>query len=199
VTATTEIVRELAVLEPWAPVLSVHLRTDPRDPSNGGHRLGWLVALRNGLRDASQVVEEQGPRENRLALRELRASWRTTARARPRGARPGLSWFLTADGSLDERVVLQLPPREHVVRWDGRPFVSPLVDVADRGRPAGLVLITAEAIRLPRWEGGRVEEPERSLYELEPGEWRDYSAYTMTNPSRAAAGLHVATFAQRVE
>ena len=38
-----------------------------------------------------------------------------------------------------------------------------------------------------------MEEPELSLYELEPGEWRDYSVYTMTNPSRAAAGLHVAS------
>lgn len=32
-----EVVRELAVLEAGAPVLSVHLRTDPRDPVNTTH------------------------------------------------------------------------------------------------------------------------------------------------------------------
>ena len=115
-TAPPEIVRELAVLEPGALVLSVHLRTDPRDPANTAYAPGWLVALRNGLRDVSQVVEEQGPREERLALRELRARVEGDVLALNAGARGrGLSWFVTADGSLDERVTLQLPPRDHVV------------------------------------------------------------------------------------
>jgi hypothetical protein len=109
----------------------------------------------------------------------------------------GLAWFVTPDGALDERQTLQLPPREHVVRWDVRPFVTPLVDVADRGRPTGLVLISTEAMRLLHWEGGRVQEPERSLYEFDRGEWRDYAAYAMSNPGWAAT--HVDTVEQRVE
>jgi hypothetical protein len=109
----------------------------------------------------------------------------------------GVAWFVTADRTLDQRLTLQLSPRDHVVRWDARPFVSPLVDVADRGRPAGLVLISAEAMRLLHWEGGRIEEPERSLYEFDRGEWRDYAAYAMANPGWAAT--HVDTLDQRLE
>src|SRR3954469_8205723 len=71
-TATMGLVRELALLEPDAPVLSVYLRTDPRDPANTAHTPGWLVGLRNGLRAALREAEEIGLREEWLALRDLR-------------------------------------------------------------------------------------------------------------------------------
>jgi hypothetical protein len=110
----------------------------------------------------------------------------------------GLAWFLTSDGTLDRRFTLQLPPSVTLVRWDDRPYVSPLVDVVDRGRPTGLVLVGAEAVRLLHWHAGLVTEPERSLYELELGDWRDYDAY-VGHPGRSSGGMHVATFDQRVE
>jgi hypothetical protein len=193
------LVRELALLEPDAPVLSVYLRTDPRDPANTAHAPAWLVGLRNGLRAALREADEDGLRHQSLALRDLRDRVEADVlgldaieRAR------GLAWFVSPDGVLDRRLALQIPPREHVVRWDRRPFVSPLVDVVDRGRPAGLVLVTAEAIRLLRTEAGAVEEPEHSVYELERGEWRDYAAYAMPNPGRGPSSSHVATFEQRI-
>jgi hypothetical protein len=197
VSVTTELVRELAVLDAGAPVLSVHLPTDPRDPANVARTPAWLVALRNGLRDVARAVEEHGPREERLALRELlpRVETEIASAAAERGR--GLAWFVTTDGELDRRLTLQLPPRNHVVRWDARPFVSPLVDVADRGRPVGIVLIGTHAMRLLHWEGGLIDEPERSLYEFDPGEWRDYAAYAMANPR--GPGQHVDTLEQRVE
>jgi len=40
--------------------------------------------------------------------------------------------------------------------------VSPLVAVADRGRPAGLVLVSADAVRLLEWRDGTVTEPAES-------------------------------------
>lgn len=39
------------------------------------------------------------------------------------------------------------------------------------------MLVSVEAVRLLHWQDGRVTEPERSLYEIEPGQWRDYDAY----------------------
>ena len=69
--------------------------------------------------------------------------------------------------------------------------------MAGRGRPAGLVLVSAEAVRLLHWQDGRVTEPAQSLYEIELGEWRDYDAY-VGYPGRSSAGLHVAEFDQRV-
>ena len=36
---------------------------------------------------------------------------------------------------------------------------APRIDVVDRGRPTGLVLVSAEAVRLLHWQAGRVEQP----------------------------------------
>ena len=47
----------------------------------------------------------------------------------------GLAWFRTADGSVDHRFTLRLPPLRTLARWDDRPYVSPLAEVAERGRP----------------------------------------------------------------
>jgi hypothetical protein len=194
-------VRELAGLPPGEPVLSIHLRTDPRDPANTNHVPGWLVALRNGLRSVSRQLEEDGARDDRLALRELRdLAEREIVALDPAERGRGVAWFLGADGGLDRRLILQLAPREDVVRWDERPFVSPLVDVADRGRPTGLVLVGGDAVRLLHWEGGRVSEPERSVYELELGDWREYAAYAMSNPARGQqTATNVAAYEQRVD
>ena len=201
-TATRELLRDLASREPSEEgTLSLYVRTDPRDPANTAHVPAWAVALRNGLREVSRRLEGGAPRTERLAARAL--AERVEAELLeldPAKRGRGVAWFLTPDGALDRRIPLQLAPRADVVRWDERPFVSPLVDVADRGRAAGLVLVAGECVRLLHWEDGRVREPERSLYELELGDWREYAAYAMANPARAQqTATHEASFEQRVE
>lgn len=183
-TVTMNAVRSLAIMQPDNPVLSMHLRTDPRDPANTAVTPGWLVALRNGLREASGDTQPWS-RDQQLDLRDLFGRVAEDILALPPSERArGLSWFRTADGSLDRRIALQLPPRDHVVVLDQRPFVSPLVDVADRGRPAGVVLIGGDAVRLLHWETGRISEPDQSLYELELGNWRDHPGYAVRHPTR---------------
>jgi hypothetical protein len=109
----------------------------------------------------------------------------------------GLAWFGAGDTSA-ERFTLQLPPRGTSAHLDSRAHISPLVEVADHGQPAGLVLLSTDAVRLLHWQGGRVSEPERPVYEFEPAEWRDYAAYVgHAAPTRGAT--HVGTFDQRVE
>ena len=198
-TLSMDLIRDLAVRRPGTPVLSVYVRTDPRDPANTATPPGWLVELRNGLREVSRTVEEADARGQRLALRDLRERVeREIVALRPAERGRGLAWFVTADAALDQRFTLQLPPHGTLVRWDDYPFVSPLADVADRGRPAGIVLASAEAIRLLHWQDGRVAEPARSLYEIQRGEWRDYDAY-VGHPGRSPAGMHVAEFDQRLD
>lgn len=198
-TLSIDDVRELALAQPGAPVLSMYVRTDPRDPANTAVTPGWVIELRNELRAVSRQPRPENAGRPRNELQDLCLRMErdilaldATERAR------GIAWFRTADGALDRRFVLQLPPARTSAHLDRRPFVSPLVDVVDRGRPAGLVLLSTDAVRLLHWQAGRVEEPQRPLYELEAGEWRDYAAY-VGHAGRSAGGMHVATFADRVE
>lgn len=193
-----DLIRDLALRRPGTPVLSVYVRTDPRDLANTAAVPGWQVELRNSLRAVGREADERESRERRMALRDLRERVeREVLALEPAERGRGLAWFRSADGSVDDRFTLQLPPLKTMVRWDDRPYVSPLAEVAQRGRPAGLVLVSAEAVRLLHWQDGRVTEPARSLYEIEPGQWRDYDAYA-GYPGRSPAGLHVAEFDQRV-
>lgn len=196
--ASMELVRELATVQPGVPVLSLYVRIDPRDPANTAETPKWLVELRNGLREVTGAANLEESRSQRLARRDLCArAEREVLELHPRERARGLAWFIAPDGAVNRRFTLQLPPRVTLVRWDDRPFVSPLIDVVDRGRPTGLLLVSAEAIRLLHWEQGRVEQPEQSLYELEPGEWRDYDAY-VGHPGRTPAGMHVVSAGRRV-
>jgi len=199
VTLSMDQIRDLAMRQPGTPVLSLYVRTDPRDPANTAAVPGWLVELRNSLREVSHEVDMRESRQRRMAFRDLREQVeRDVLALEPAERGRGLAWFQTTDGTLDHRFTLQLPPLKTLVRWDDRPYVSPLAEVAGRGRPVGLVLVSAEAIRLLHWQDGRVTEPARSLYEIEPGRWRDYDGY-VGYPGRSPAGMHVAEFDQRVK
>jgi hypothetical protein len=191
-------IRDLALRRPGTPVLSVYVRIDPHDPASTAAPPGWLVELRNSLREVSREVDMRESREHRIAVHELRERVeRDVLALEPAERGRGLAWFRTADGCLDQRFTLQLSPLSTLARWDDHPYVSPLAEVAGRGRPTGLVLVSAEAVRLLHWQDGRVTEPAQSLYEIEFGEWRDYDAYA-GYPGRSPAGLHVAEFDQRV-
>jgi hypothetical protein len=192
------LIRDLALRRPGTPVLSVYVRTDPRDPANTAAVPGWQVELRNSLREVSREADMREPRDRRIAVRDLcERVERDVLALEPAGRGRGLAWFRTADGTVDHRFTLQLPPLRTLVRWDDRPYVSPLAEVAGRGRPVGLVLVSAEAVRLLHWQDGRVTESAQSLYAIEPAQWRDYDAY-VGYPGRSPTGLHVAEFDQRV-
>jgi hypothetical protein len=194
VTLSMDQIRDLALRRPGTPALSVYVRTDPRDPANTAAVPGWLVELRNSLREVSREVDMRESRERRMAFRELRERVeRDVLALEPADRGRGLAWFRTADGALDYRFTLQLPPLRTLARWDDRPYVSPLAEVAGRGHPTGLVLVSAEAVRLLHWQDGRLTEPAHSLYEIEPGQWRDYDAY-VGYPGRSPDGRHVAEF-----
>lgn len=167
------ILEQLAILEPETPVLSVHLRTDPRDPANTNHHPSWHIDLRNGLRALEQELEDGDDRDGRLALRELAEQLdREISALEPAQRARSISLFLTHDRGLDLKLSSQLPLQESSVRWDRRPFISPLVDVVDRGRAIGLVLVDGDEVHLLHWEGGHVSAPDGNVYELELQDWR---------------------------
>ena len=95
-----------------------------------------------------------------------------------------MAWFAHADGETSRRLSLQIPVRRYLVVWDDRPFVSPLVDVADRGAATGVVLVGGDTIRVLVLQNGQIDEPEDSTYGLSLGDWRPYEAYASPNPAR---------------
>lgn len=191
---TPDLIKELATTAPGTGVLSAHLRTDPRDPANTNHQPAWHIALRNGLRAIEADLEAGDDRDARLAFREL--SERVDLALpdlEPAERGRSLSVFTTADGSLDVRITLQLPLLGDTVRWDRRPFISPLVDVVDHGRATGLVLVDSDEVVLMHWEGGRVTEPEQSHYVLDLGDWtgRESGPHDrMSGAQRSSHGEH---------
>lgn len=199
-TPTPELLKDLATAEPGGGVLSAHLRTDPRDPANTNHQPAWHIALRNGLREIEARLDTADDRDAKLAFRGLAEQVDLDLPdLEPSERGRSLSVFITPDGALDVRVTLQLPLRADVVRWDRRPFISPLVDVIDHGRATGLVLVDGDEVELLHWEGGRITEPERSHYALQLGDWVTRESHGHDNRSAPGRASHGDQFEARVE
>lgn len=193
---TQLLLRELATAEPRRLVISVHARTDPRDPANTGSTPAWLIELRNGLREISERLESGDDRDSRLAFRDLRQRieqglTELTPAARARS----VAWVLDADG-YSERFSLQLPLRRGRVVADTKPFVSPLVDIADRGAPTGVILVGGDLVRILQIEQAEATEPENSSFELTLGDWRPFGG---SAGGSAARGLLVTSHEERYQ
>ena len=191
-----DLFRDLIDRETDGPVLSVFCRTDPRDPANVSDTPGWLVALRNGLRDAAAQVE--GDHEATEAIRRLSKEAEdrlTRASAHDRGRSVAL--FLSADGSIDIFHTFQIPLREDLVVFEDGAVIWPAMDVVDRGRRTGLILLSQDQIRLLEWEDGVVKDLESSVYNLELGDWRQYRGPGGSGRSQHSAS-HVESYEDRV-
>lgn len=171
---TQQVLRELATAEPRRLLISVHARTDPRDPANTGGTPAWLIELRNGLRVISERLESGDDRESRLAFRDLRQRIEHgLLELTPAERARSVAWVLDADG-YSERFSLQLPLRRDRIVADTKPFVSPLVDIADRGAPTGVILVGGDLVRVVQIEQAEATEPENSSFELTLGDWRPF-------------------------
>lgn len=196
-----DVLRTLATADPGPPVLSVYARTDPRDPVNTHHSPAWEIELRNGLSAVTDRLEAGDDRDLRLTFRTLRERVEDELiNLDPAQRARSVAWFLTADGSDSRRLSLQLPVRADTVVWDGKPFVSPLVDVADRGAATGVVLVGLEHVRLMHIEQGEASEPEDSGYDISTGDWRPFAGAGGGSPT---AGMrptaHKARHEARIE
>lgn len=198
---TREVLQRLAGTTTSRRIVSVYARTDPRDPSNTSSTPGWQVALRNGLAAVGERLEAGDDREDRLAFRDLRERIElelTELEPSERGR--SVAVFVDVDGDSSERFVLQLPLREDTVVWDAKPFVSPLVDIADRGAPTGIVLISGDVVRLIQIEQAEPSEPENSTFELELGDWRPFGGTAAGSSGRGVQTTsHQESYEARVD
>jgi hypothetical protein len=192
-----DIFRDLIDRETEGPVLSVFCRTDPRDPANVSETPGWLVALRNGLRDAAASVE--GDHDATEAIRRLskEAEHRlTSASAHERGRSVAL--FLSADGTIDIFHTFQIPVRDDFVAFEDGVVIWPAMDLLDRGQRTGIVLLSQDQIRLLDWEDGVVNDLESSVYNLELGDWRQYRGVGGSGRTQQSAS-HIDSYEERVD
>ncbi len=191
-----DVFRDLIDRKTDGPVLSVFCRTDPRDPANVSETPGWLVALRNGLRDAAATVE--GDHEATEAIRRLskQAEDRLTrASAHERGRSVAL--FLSADGTIDIFHTFQIPLRDDFVVLEDGAVIWPAMDLLDRGQRTGLILLSQDQIRLLEWEDGVIKDLESSVYNLELGDWRQYRGAGGSGRTQHSAS-HVESYEDRV-
>jgi hypothetical protein len=169
------VLERLGTTAAGAPVLSIYLRTDPRDPENTRAAPAWRSQLTTGLNEIAETLERTGDRESRLAFRSVheRVLDQVGALDGPALGR-SLVWFLSFDGTLDERYTARLPLRASLVRLDARPFVSPGVDLVDRGAPAGVVLAGHDRVRVLEWAHGWIDEAADLELEIDRSDWRRY-------------------------
>lgn len=132
-------------------VLSVSLYADPsRDPN----LQAAAIDVKNRFRELQRRVAADNGGATGAALERL---WpRVAELADP--AAPGRSRILFA--ALDSDWALQfqsaLPVATRVV-LDDHPFIHPLLELLDEGRPAGIVLVSAEEARLFEWRVGSLQ------------------------------------------
>ncbi len=194
---TRDDLHNLSSAEPGDLLISVFARTDPRDPANTSTTPAWQIALRDGLGALAERLEENGSREDRLAFRPLRERIeKELLELEPSERARSVAMFFDIAGGEAKRFSLQLPLRRDAVVGDSRPFVSPLVDIADRGSPTGVILATGDMVRLLQIEQSEATEPENSIFELELGDWRKFGG---TAGGSAARGRQVISQRERYE
>lgn len=156
--------RELSRRRDEAGVLSVYVNADPsRDPS----RQAAEIDLSNRYRELQRRVAEDGagPGDRRATGAALERLWpqiqslagpTASGRSRIAFAALGDDWVLHLDSAL--------PVSNRVVLDDG-PFIHPLLELLDEGRPAGVVLVSGDEVRIAEWRVGalrvlsRMEQP----------------------------------------
>ena len=152
-------VRDLSLRTDKLGVVSVYVNADPRQDT---HRQGLAIDLRNRYRQLQRRVAEDGGSERSCeVVAALERCWpqieslaSPTASGRSRIAFAALEsdWILYLESAM--------PVANRVVLDDG-PFIHPLLELLDEGRPAGVVLVSAQEARLLEWRVGEMHEVRR--------------------------------------
>ncbi|MDO5534605.1 MAG: host attachment protein [Propionibacteriaceae bacterium] len=172
---TMTLLSELADARPEGGVVSLYLDTDPRKPENTSSSPAWLVELRNQLSAVGEAIDAAGDRDTVLAWREASGRIEERVRDLPAAARGrSLALFTTVDGAWERVVSSQLPVRAAGGSFDDRPHIAPLADLADRGRPIGIVTVDSDEMALLVWADGRIADAD------ETGVASDLDAYRST-------------------
>lgn len=170
-TEREQLLRRLIEWRPAFGVLSVYVNVDPADRSQG-----WRIELRERLR---ALAGEASPHEERRAFDAAMAE--ILERFPENGAPPegrGHVGFIELSEKRPTAVwrSMQMAPRRTEALWAQRAFVRPLVELFAQGPHVGVVLVSAERVRLLEWSLGAIRQLNDWEITLFSPDWRERKA-----------------------
>jgi hypothetical protein len=174
--------RELIDWRPPLGVVSVYLDFDPADRGQA-----WRIELRNGVERAVELAKD-ADHDRKIALREtakrlLERFDAEKVRPPPRGE-AGFVEVSEEEGREHWWGTGVAPVLPAVVLTD-QPVVAELVDLSRRGEASGVVLLSAEVVRLLRFAEGELEEIGEWELNILSGDWRERKAQRSRDPARS--------------
>jgi hypothetical protein len=148
------------------------------------------IEIRNQVRQLRQRIRSEEARadwpaiESRLETLEGEIDALVDPRAHGRGR----ALFVAVSDGRAENLAIQMPFRERVV-FDRNAYVRPLVAAYDEGRPAGIVTVHREGVRILEWATGEADELESRSFELGDAQLADVkSGPSADNPRHTPEG-----------
>ena len=142
-------------------VVSVYANAGPGEDPN---LEGRAIDLRNRYRELQRRIagESFGDRGREVSAGLERLRPQVESLTHPTGSGRGRMLFAALSGDWSLRFDSALPVPNRVV-LDDAPFIHPLLEMLDEGRPAGVVVVSPDEGRLLEWRLGRL----RTLGRLE--------------------------------
>lgn len=170
-TEREQLLRRLIEWRPALGVLSVYVSVDPADRSQG-----WRIDLREQLR---ALEDETSPHEERRAFDAAMSE--VLERFPANGAPPEGRGHVGFVELIEKRPTavwrsMQLGPRRTEALRAPRPHVRPLVELFAEGPHVGVVLVSAERVRLLEWSLGAIRELNDWEITLFSPDWRERKA-----------------------
>jgi hypothetical protein len=194
-TEREQLLRRLIEWRPGFGVLSVYVRVDPADRSQG-----WRIALREQLR---ALEDGTSPHDERRAFD--RALTQVLDRFPENGAPPegrGHVGFVELSDKRPAAVwrSMQMEPRRTQATRGARPCIRPLVELFAAGPHVGVALASADRVRLLDWSLGAIRGLDDWEMTLFLGDWRERkSERSLPGPRSWASASGRDQFDQRLE
>lgn len=182
------VLRSVIDFEDAAGVLSLYAGFTPEQAADPQPTAP--IELRNQLSDLRQRLREEDADVLAALEQRLEELGDTLGGLLdPKAHGRGRALFVGIDAGHRKMVSLQMPFRERVVCRD-RAYVRPLVAAHDEGRPAGIIVVHRNGVRILEWSVGEAEELATRDFEVGDAQLADIkSGPSGNNPQRAQQGL----------
>jgi hypothetical protein len=182
--STRELLADLVAMHDPEGILSIHVSPGAEIGERHAPRPGE-IALREGIDALRDEVTAQGPRARGVALRSLLERLRPQLDDLVDPMLPGRGRALFAPlGGGAPRTVATREPLATLVALGPTASLRPLLGPLEAGRPAGIIAVSAPAVRAVDWRDGTAEDVVTLEFDDESGEWRRFMGPAAPNLAR---------------